>query len=70
MDKADQAQIEIERSEQRMVDNLKKPEVKATADCEDCGFEIPIERRKAIKTNLCVGCAEIKEIRDKGYRRV
>lgn len=70
MDKADQAQIEIERTEKRIIDSAKQAAVEPTEDCVSCGFEIPEERRKVVKTNLCVGCAEFEEVRAKGFRRV
>lgn len=70
MDKADQAQIEIERTEQRMIDSIKKPAVEPTEDCVICGADIPEERRKIVKTNLCIGCAEFEEVKARGFRRV
>ncbi len=67
MDAADNAQIEIDREQERQVANLKQAEVVATDECIECGNEIPEERRKAVNTNLCIYCAEIRELRSKNY---
>lgn len=67
MDAADNAQIEIDREQARQVANLKQAEVVATDECIECGNEIPEERRKAVNTNLCIGCAEINELRSRNY---
>ena len=69
MDLADNAQIEIDREQARQVANLKQAEVVATDECIECGNEIPEERRKAVNTNLCIGCAEMQEIKRKQFRR-
>lgn len=68
MDAADNAQIEIDREQERQVANLKQAEVVATDECIECGNEIPEERRKAVNTNLCIGCAEMQEIKRKQFR--
>ena len=68
-DHADVAQLEIEQAESRLIANLKQPEVTPTDDCIECGNEIQEARRKAIKTNLCIGCAELLEIKRKQFRR-
>ncbi|MAD75645.1 MAG: conjugal transfer protein TraR [Rheinheimera sp.] len=49
--------------------NLKQQDVEPTDDCIECGNEIPEERRKAVNTNLCIGCAEMQEIKRKQFRR-
>ena len=67
MDAADNAQIEIEREQERQLANTKQPEIDPTDDCIECGGEIQEARRKAIKTNLCIGCAEINELRSRNY---
>jgi len=69
MDAADSAQIEIDREQARQIANLKQTEVVATDECIECGNEIPEERRKAVNTNLCIGCAEMQEIKRKQFRR-
>mgnify|MGYP001346389553 FL=1 len=69
MDTADSAQIEIEREQARQIANLKQQDVEPTDDCIECGNEIPEERRKAVNTNLCIGCAEMQEIKRKQFRR-
>jgi len=69
MDTADSAQIEIEQNESRLIANLKQQDVEPTDDCIECGNEIPEERRKAVNTNLCIGCAEMQEIKRKQFRR-
>ncbi|TMP50268.1 TraR/DksA C4-type zinc finger protein [Pseudoalteromonas sp. S1688] len=69
MDAADNAQIEIDREQARQIANLKQAEVVATDECIECGNEIPEERRKAVNTNLCIGCAEMQEIKRKQFRR-
>ncbi|WP_024602902.1 TraR/DksA C4-type zinc finger protein [Pseudoalteromonas sp. TB41] len=69
MDAADNAQIEIDREQARQIANLKQTEVVATDECIECGNEIPEERRKAVNTNLCIGCAEMQEIKRKQFRR-
>lgn len=69
MDAADTAQIEIDREQARQIANLKQAEVVATDECIECGNEIPEERRKAVNTNLCIGCAEMQEIKRKQFRR-
>lgn len=67
MDAADSAQIEIEREQERLLASLKQSEVTVTDDCIECGGEIQEARRKAIKANLCIGCAEINELRSRNY---
>lgn len=69
MDTADSAQIEIEQNESRLLANLKQQDVEPTDECIECGNEIPEERRKAVNTNLCIGCAELFEIKRKQFRR-
>ncbi|TMO43417.1 conjugal transfer protein TraR [Pseudoalteromonas sp. S4389] len=69
MDLADNAQIEIEREQERQLVNFKRLEVVPTDECIECGADIPEERRKAVKTNLCIGCAELFEIKRKQFRR-
>ncbi len=69
MDTADSAQIEIEREQARQIANLKQQDVEPTDDCIECGNEIPEERRKAVNTNVCIGCAEMQEIKRKQFRR-
>lgn len=66
-DHADVAQLEIEQVESRLIANLKQPEVNPTDDCIECGNEIQEARRKAIKTNLCIGCAEMRELHSRNY---
>ncbi len=68
-DAADSAQIEIDREIERNIANLKQPDVEPTDACIECGGDIPKERQKHLKTNICVGCAELKEIRNRNYRR-
>lgn len=67
MDLADNAQIEIDREKDRQVASLKQADVEPTDDCIECGNEIQEARKKAIKTNLCIGCAEINELRSRNY---
>ena len=67
MDTADAAQIEIEQTESRLVESLKQQDVEPTDDCVECGSEINEARRKAIKTNLCIGCAEMRELHSRHY---
>ncbi|MCQ8884496.1 hypothetical protein NQT63_02155 [Pseudoalteromonas agarivorans] len=67
MDTADSAQIEIEQNESRLIANLKQQDVEPTDDCIECGNEINEARKKAIKTNLCIGCAEMRELRSRNY---
>ena len=66
-DQADAAQLEIERTEARLIANLKKADVTPTDECIECGNEIQGARKKAIKTNLCIGCAEMNELRSRNY---
>ncbi|WP_288989379.1 hypothetical protein [uncultured Pseudoalteromonas sp.] len=68
MDTADSAQIEIEHHEALQIANLKRPDVVPTDECVECGNEISEGRKKAIKTNLCIGCAELFEIKRKQFR--
>lgn len=69
MDAADSAQQEMEHHEALQIANLKRPEVVPTDECVECGNEIQEARRKAINTNLCIGCAELFEIKRKQFRR-
>lgn len=69
MDAADNAQIEIDREQERQVANLKQADVEPTDECIECGNDIPEARRKAVNTNLCIGCAEMQEIKRKQFRR-
>lgn len=66
-DHADVAQLEIEQAESRLIANLKQADVEPTDDCIECGNEIQEARRKAIKTNLCIGCAEVRELHSRHY---
>lgn len=68
MDAADNAQIEIEREQERQLANLKQEDVQESLECIECGADIPEERRKAVKTNLCIGCAELNELRSRHFR--
>ncbi len=68
-DHADAAQLEIEHTESRLIANLKQQDVEPTDDCIECGNEINEARKNAIKTNLCIGCAEMQEIKRKQFRR-
>ena len=68
MDLLDSAQVEIERELERNLASSKKPEVQPTEECVECGIDIPPERQAVVKTNLCVGCAEIAELKAKHYR--
>lgn len=67
MDIADTAQIEIERATKHALSNLKQKEVIESEYCVDCGAHIPEARRKATKTNLCIGCAEVRELQSKRF---
>lgn len=67
MDLADNAQIEIDREKDRQVASLKQADVEPTDDCIECGNEIQEARKKAIKTNLCIGCAEVRELHSRHY---
>ena len=69
MDAADNAQIEIEREQERQLAKLKQEDIQESLDCIECGADIPEERRKAVKTNLCIGCAELQEIQRRQFRR-
>ena len=65
---ADTADIaQIEREQERQLANSKQPAVVPSDDCIECGAEIQEARKKAIKTNLCIGCAELNELRSKNY---
>ena len=68
MDLLDNAQIEIERELDRNIASCKKAEVQPTTECIECGADIPVERQRAIKTNLCIGCAEFAEVKARQYR--
>lgn len=69
MDLADSAQQEMEHHEALQIANLKRPDVVPTDECVECGNEISEGRKQAIKTNLCIGCAEMQEIKRKQFRR-
>lgn len=69
MDLADSAQQEMEHHEALQIANLKRPDVVPTDECIECGNEISEGRKQAIKTNLCIGCAEVQEIKRKQFRR-
>ena len=38
-------------------------------ECEDCGEFIPLARIRAVKTDICVGCAEDREARGQGIKK-
>lgn len=40
--------------------------IEPETDCQECGDPIPEARRQAIRTNLCVDCAEHQEQRRDG----
>ena len=46
MDAADNAQIEIEREQERQLANLRQEDVQESLECIDCGADIPEERRQ------------------------
>lgn len=66
-DHADVAQLEIEQAESRLIANLKQADVEPADDCIECGNKIQEARKKAIKTNLCIGCAEVRELHSRHY---
>jgi hypothetical protein len=68
MDLLERADQESSELLQRAIENSKSPEVIPTTECIDCDAQISPERAKAVKTNLCIGCAELKEIKDKNYK--
>lgn len=68
-DPADVAQLDIEHAEAVAIANAKRQEVVPTDECAECGNEISEGRKQAIKTNLCIGCAEMQEIKRKQFRR-
>jgi phage/conjugal plasmid C-4 type zinc finger TraR family protein len=65
-DEIDQAQEMDERfRESALREQLhsREPSVSTSADCVDCGEEIPVERRAAVPGCLrCVGCQEEHEM--------
>lgn len=67
MDLADSAQQEMEHHEALQIANLKRPDVVPTDECIECGNEISEGRKQAIKTNLCIGCAEVRELHSRNY---
>ena len=67
MDAADNAQIEIERAQSRALENIKGNTVEPYEECIECGNEIPEERQQAVNTNLCIGCAEMRELHSRNY---
>ncbi|WPJ21818.1 TraR/DksA C4-type zinc finger protein [Pseudoalteromonas phage vB_Pun_Y3] len=66
-DPADIAQQDIEHAETVAIANAKRLEVEPTDDCVECGNEISEGRKKAIKTNLCIGCAEVNELQSRHF---
>lgn len=68
-DPADIAQLDIEHAEAVAIANAKQQDVEPADECIECGNEISEGRKKAIKTNLCIGCAEMQEIKRKQFRR-
>jgi RNA polymerase-binding transcription factor DksA len=66
-DPADVAQLDIEHAEAVAIANARRPEVVPADECIECGNEISEGRKKAIKTNLCIGCAEMRELHSRNY---
>lgn len=62
-DIADKANDLAEEERQRVLERRKNDKPVCTlTECEECGDDIPAERRKAVPhTRLCVFCQEIKE---------
>ena len=65
MDDADRAQVYIEQQEEaRQQELLNKPAVESANECIQCGSLIPSARQLAAPgCQLCIGCAELAELR-------
>jgi phage/conjugal plasmid C-4 type zinc finger TraR family protein len=37
------------------------------SECEECGFEIPPARRKAVNADLCIECQSLKEQKERHW---
>lgn len=67
MDNADKAQDFIDMELAAALSKQLSRDVVESDFCEDCGIEIPKARKLAVRTNVCVDCAEISELQQKHY---
>lgn len=68
-DNADVATEIIEEGLERSLHNMRAGRGLGAEDCEDCGTEIPAQRREAVPWAVrCVECQEMEEVRKKARR--
>ncbi|VXA54704.1 Prokaryotic dksA/traR C4-type zinc finger family protein [Acinetobacter proteolyticus] len=61
---ADIAQTDLDHALQ----NAKRIEFPGFFDCEECGTEIPEQRRRLGSVTLCIGCQTAFEAKQKHFR--
>lgn len=70
-DNADRAAVTIQQSlEATLARRATLTTQAANDDCEDCGYEIPAQRRKAAPwATTCIECQGIRELRGRHVRK-
>lgn len=61
---ADIAQTDLDHA----LHNAKRVEFPSNYECEECGTEIPEQRRKLGSVTLCIGCQSALESKQKHFR--
>ena len=73
VDEIDEAQATVEYCLSMQIANIRQMRHITTPslfECEDCGNEIPLERRKAVPgVSRCVECQRVNEFLTRHYQR-
>lgn len=70
VDIADLADEAIEESLNRSIAQIPRYTGISAKECEECGKEIPEDRREAVKgVKVCAPCGALVELKAKGVRR-
>ncbi|WP_027921520.1 TraR/DksA C4-type zinc finger protein [Pseudomonas sp. URMO17WK12:I12] len=69
-DICDDADDVIEKTRQHALANIPRYTGISAFECEECGEDIPEDRREAVKgVKLCAPCGSLAELKAKGVRR-
>lgn len=64
-DVADVSDVWLDELDALITAKVNSIPTKSSIYCEDCGEEIPLARREAIKTTRCISCQEIYSLRNR-----
>lgn len=67
-DLADVAERVIANNLEALLQNRKNYELISEFECEECGNEIPEQRRKLGGVTLCIDCQSVLEAKQKHHR--